>query len=118
MLSGIAGVEEAYIYGSWAARYLGEPGPVPHDVDVLIIGTADENNLYDIAREAEHRLGREVNISAVSPQYWEAPTRLTRSCGMSGNAPRQAGAITMRWNQGRATIDKLIADRGTAASPA
>lgn len=73
LLSGITGVERAYIYGSWAARYLGEPGPVPHDVDVLVVGTADENDLYDIAREAESRLGREVNVSAITPQYWEAP---------------------------------------------
>lgn len=72
LLSGIAGVNEAYIYGSWAARYLGEPGPVPHDVDVLVVGTANEDDLYDIAREAEGRLGREVNISAVTSQYWEA----------------------------------------------
>lgn len=73
LLSGVAGVEQAYIYGSWAARYLGEPGPVPHDVDVLVVGSADEDNLYDVARQAEDRLGREVSISAVSPQYWEAP---------------------------------------------
>ena len=73
LLSGVAGVEQAYIYGSWAARYLGEPGPVPHDVDVLVVGAADEDKLYDIAREAESRLGRDVNISAISAQYWEAP---------------------------------------------
>ncbi len=73
LLSGVAGVEQAYIYGSWAARYLGEPGPVPRDVDVLIVGTTDEDVLYDIAREAEGRLGREVNVSAVTRQYWEAP---------------------------------------------
>lgn len=73
LLSGVAGVEQAYIYGSWAARYLGEPGPVPNDVDVLVVGTADEDDLYDAAREAENRLGREVNISSVNPQYWEVP---------------------------------------------
>jgi predicted nucleotidyltransferase len=73
LLSGVSGAEQAYIYGSWAARYLGEPGRVPHDVDVLVIGTANENDLYDIAREAEGRLGREVNISTVSPGYWESP---------------------------------------------
>jgi predicted nucleotidyltransferase len=73
LLSGVTGVEAAYIYGSWAARYLGEPGPVPHDVDVLVVGSADQDGLYDTAREAETRLGREVNITAVSPQYWEAP---------------------------------------------
>jgi hypothetical protein len=73
LLSAVAGVEQAYIYGSWAARYLGEPGPVPHDVDVLTVGTADQDDLYDVAREAEGRLGREVNISAVTLQYWQAP---------------------------------------------
>jgi len=60
-------------YGSWAARYLGEPGPVPHDVDVLVVGAANEDDLYEIARVAEACLGREVNISVVRPQYWEAP---------------------------------------------
>jgi predicted nucleotidyltransferase len=73
LLSGVAGVAEAYIYGSWAARYVGEPGPVPHDVDVLVLGTAKEDDLYDIAREAESRLGREVNVSAMTPEYWKAP---------------------------------------------
>jgi predicted nucleotidyltransferase len=73
LLSGVDGIRTAYIYGSWAARYLGEPGPVPHDVDVLVIGGTDQDDLYEIARVAEVRLGREVNISVVSPQYWEAP---------------------------------------------
>ncbi|MGH3155288.1 MAG: hypothetical protein ACRDNF_01735 [Streptosporangiaceae bacterium] len=73
LLSGVAGVEQAYIYGSWAARYLGEPGSVPQDVDVLAVGTASDDDLYDVARRAEFCLGREVNISGVSPQYWDGP---------------------------------------------
>jgi predicted nucleotidyltransferase len=73
LLSGSPGVEEAYIYGSWAARYLGEPGPVPRDVDVLVVGSADEDGLYDIARQAERRLEREVNVSQVARPYWENP---------------------------------------------
>ncbi len=73
LLSEVAGVEQAYIYGSWAARYLGEPGPVPNDVDVLVIGTADADDLYDVARKAERRLEREVNVNLISPRYWEAP---------------------------------------------
>jgi hypothetical protein len=73
LLSDVAGVDQAFIYGSWAARYLGEPGPVPQDVDVLAVGTASDDDLYDVARRAERRLEREVNISGVSPQYWESP---------------------------------------------
>ena len=73
LLSEVEGVGQAYIYGSWAARYLGEPGATPKDVDVLVIGTASDDDLYDAARKAEIRLGREVNISGVSAQYWDTP---------------------------------------------
>src|SRR5579859_824547 len=73
MLSGAAGVSAAFIFGSWAARYSGEPGPVPGDVDVLIIGTADRDDLDDIARAAQERLGRRVDIRRVSPAAWAAP---------------------------------------------
>jgi len=73
LLSGAAGVEQAYIYGSWAARYLGEPGPVPCYVDVLVVGVPNEDELYGIAGEAGSRLSREVSISAISSEYWEAP---------------------------------------------
>ena len=72
-LSGVAGVEAAYVYGSWAARYLGEAGPVPGDVDVLVVGTADLDVLDEIAREAGQRLGREVAIHRVSPAHWAKP---------------------------------------------
>src|SRR5512138_1788238 len=34
LLAEIRGVSEAFVYGSWAARYAGEPGPPPRDVDV------------------------------------------------------------------------------------
>jgi DNA-binding transcriptional ArsR family regulator len=70
LLAGLAGVEEALIYGSWAARYQGEPGPPPNDIDVLVIGDPDEDQLYDAARAAQQRLGREVNAHRISPRTW------------------------------------------------
>lgn len=72
-LSGVPGVEAAYVYGSWAARYKGEAGPMPGDVDVLVVGTADLDVLDEIAREAGRRLGREVAIHRVSPGNWATP---------------------------------------------
>lgn len=72
LLGTVRGVDEAYVYGSWAARYAGEPGPPPRDIDVLVVGTADEDDLADAARVAEGRLGREVNIHRVSAQAWRA----------------------------------------------
>ena len=70
VLASVPGVNEAYVYGSWAARYRGQGGDVPRDVDVLVVGDADDDDLYDAARAAERRLGREVSIRRVSPKAW------------------------------------------------
>jgi predicted nucleotidyltransferase len=70
LLAGLPGVEAAFIYGSWAARYEGEPGQVPNDVDVLVVGTADRDDLDEVARRAEDRLGRPVSIRRVRPATW------------------------------------------------
>ncbi|MCU7726437.1 MarR family transcriptional regulator [Actinoplanes sp. KI2] len=72
LLAAVDGIDEAYVYGSWAARYAGEEGPPPRDIDVLIVGTADEDDLNDAARAAEGQLGREVNIHRVSARAWQA----------------------------------------------
>jgi len=61
--AGLAGAVAVYIFGSWAARYSGESGPPPHDVDVLVVGRPDRQQLYDAANAAEARLGAEVNPS-------------------------------------------------------
>jgi predicted nucleotidyltransferase len=66
----LAGVEQVFIFGSWAARYAGESGPAPRDVDVLIVGTPDRDAAYEAARRAEHRLGREVNVVIRDPADW------------------------------------------------
>ncbi|MFI9783494.1 MarR family transcriptional regulator [Kitasatospora sp. NPDC051984] len=73
LLLPLAGVEEAHIYGSWAARYTGEHGGVPNDVDVLVVGNPDEDDLYEAARKAERLLYREVNVHRVSPARWQEP---------------------------------------------
>ena len=69
-LSPIEGVLEAYIYGSWAARYRGEPGPPPNDVDVLVVGDVDPDALFEVASDAREVLLREVNIHNVSRARW------------------------------------------------
>jgi DNA-binding Lrp family transcriptional regulator len=73
-LSGLPGVQEAYIYGSWAARYGGEPGPPPGDVDVLVVGSPDPDALFDLAESLSRRLGRDVNVHRISSAAWAADT--------------------------------------------
>ena len=72
LLADVDGVDRAYIYGSWAARHQGEPGPVPEDVDVLVVGSADRDALDEIARAAQQRLGRPVTIRRLRARAWAA----------------------------------------------
>jgi DNA-binding transcriptional ArsR family regulator len=72
LLADVKGIAEAYIYGSWAARYRGEPGPAPVDVDVLVVGTADPDDLDEAAERAQGTLRRPVNIRRVRPETWNA----------------------------------------------
>jgi DNA-binding transcriptional ArsR family regulator len=60
------------IFGSWAARYHGDPGPPPHDIDVLLVGDLDRDGAYDAAARAEQRLGFPVNPTIISTRRWHA----------------------------------------------
>lgn len=74
LFSGLDDVPAAMIYGSWAARYEGVPGPVPVDVDVLVINdVVDLDDLDDLSREAVRLLRRDVSIRRVSPARWATP---------------------------------------------
>lgn len=73
LLRGVEGVEKAFIFGSWAARYQGEIGGIPNDVDVLVVGTVDRDALYGIAEAAQDKLGREVNVHRADPATWASP---------------------------------------------
>jgi DNA-binding transcriptional ArsR family regulator len=59
-LAGLLAV--TFIYGSWAARYAPQSGPVPNDIDLLVIGNPDRHVLADAVAEAERVLRREVNV--------------------------------------------------------
>lgn len=69
-LRGILGVQEAYIYGSWAARHEGFEGPEPNDIDVVVVGTADPDILFDAAERARKRLHRQVDIRTLGASSW------------------------------------------------
>ncbi|MGH3192041.1 MAG: hypothetical protein ACRDPY_26275 [Streptosporangiaceae bacterium] len=71
-LAGVAGIEDAYIFGSWAARYAGQQGRPPADIDVLVIGAPDRDSLDEAAQRASGRLDREVNVTIRSAQWWRA----------------------------------------------
>lgn len=73
-LADIEGIETAEIYGSWAARYAGEPGRVPADIDLLILGQLNRRELREALYDAEQRLGREINTHIAARAEWDADT--------------------------------------------
>lgn len=71
-LAGLDGVSAAAVFGSWAARALGEAGPSPVDIDLLVIGRPDRDDLHDAVGRARERLGRDINTAVVSASRWRA----------------------------------------------
>jgi DNA-binding transcriptional ArsR family regulator len=69
-LSGVSGVEEAFVFGSWAARYLGEPGPAPRDVDVLVVGQVPLRSVRQACSDVERDLRVDVNPIVVDRRRW------------------------------------------------
>jgi len=69
----IPGAKEVVMFGSWAARYEGQAGPPPHDIDVLVVGRVDRADVYEAADRAQARLGLEVNPVTRSTRQWEDP---------------------------------------------
>jgi predicted nucleotidyltransferase len=70
----LADVAAVLIFGSWAARYRGERGLPPNDIDVLVIGTPDRIAMYAAAERAESRLHRPVNPTVCPPTQWAKPS--------------------------------------------
>jgi DNA-binding transcriptional ArsR family regulator len=72
-LSTVDGIDAAYIYGSWAARHAGQPGQRPvGDIDVLILGEPDRDQLYSALSSAEEHLGRPIQATIRDPDWLAA----------------------------------------------
>lgn len=70
-LRGLDGIEEAYIFGSWADRYRGHRGRAPADVDLLIVGEVDRSSVYAVVERVERKLGREVQVTFRTAEQWK-----------------------------------------------
>lgn len=68
------GATRVIVFGSWAARYHGEAGPIPADIDVLVLGDAlDRADVYAAAERAEARLRMPVNPVLRAAGSWADP---------------------------------------------
>ena len=72
-LGALPGIQRAFIFGSWAARSSGQAGALPNDLDVIAVGKASRDDIYEVERRVTHRLGIESEIKLISAAEWEAP---------------------------------------------
>jgi len=65
-LSVIKGIQEAFIFGSWA-----DPDQMaPEDIDLMVIGDLDLGQLYDSVSGVEAEVGRPINVIVRSGDEW------------------------------------------------
>ena len=70
----VVGAARVIVFGSWAARYHGEAGPIPADIDVLVLGDdLDRADVYAAAERAEARLQMPVNPVLRPAGSWADP---------------------------------------------
>lgn len=77
----IESADAVLLFGSWAARYLGQPGRAPNDIDVLVVGSADRNMVDDAAERAEGRIGRQTEYRPASAMAWRPIRPANRARG-------------------------------------
>lgn len=63
-LTGVIGIDAAYVHGSWAARFSGQVGDRPvADIDLLVLGDPNRDEVYTAASAAELTLGRAIQVT-------------------------------------------------------
>jgi predicted nucleotidyltransferase len=65
-LSGLAGVDLAFVFGSWARGKAGADS----DIDLMVIGKTGLRALAPRLRPAMARCGREINPHVLAPEEW------------------------------------------------
>ena len=67
-LADLDGIDEAFIFGSWAT-----PGvAAPQDVDLMVIGEPDIGQLYEAVSTVDSQVDRPINVSVRSKAEWES----------------------------------------------
>jgi len=71
-LGTLNGIEQAFVFGSWAARYTGEAGAPPRDIDVLVVGEVALRSVRKAVADLEKELRVEINPVVVDRARWTA----------------------------------------------
>src|SRR5260370_18312846 len=84
-LKRIEGIDEAYLYGSFASNQQ----DAASDLDVLVIGAPREEVLAPVMQRLERQLGREIKYTVLTPKEFES------------RPPRKAAFLENSWHNTR-----------------
>jgi DNA-binding Lrp family transcriptional regulator len=82
VLRDVPGVDVVFVFGSWAERYQGFPGPYPNDIDVLVVADDSVDSLVvqticsRAARDLQKYAGGtllDINPVVITAQQWVDP---------------------------------------------
>ena len=69
-LTKVRGIDRAFVFGSWASRFAGQPGVrAVGDIDVLVLGNPDADDVYRRLAEVGTDLGYEIQAT-IRPVNW------------------------------------------------
>jgi hypothetical protein len=71
LLLGLDGIDNAFLFGVWAARLSRQTSATPKEVDLLLIGNVSRIEASRAAAKAEELLGREVNVQFATSLEWQ-----------------------------------------------
>jgi len=71
LLVGLDGIDQAFLFGVWAARLSRQTAATPKEVDLLLIGNVSRIEASRAAAKAEEILGREVNVQFATSLEWQ-----------------------------------------------
>lgn len=71
VLTGIKGIKNVYIYGSYASDNM----DVHSDIDIIVIGNQDTIKVHDKITGLQKSIGREINVINISQKEFERKTK-------------------------------------------
>jgi len=87
----VEGIDDIFIHGSWAARFHGELGDPPHDLDLVVVSpTHTRFSLASQRAEIEAQLGMAVDQMVLAPDHERLPSLRERCVPVMGR--RSTGA--------------------------
>lgn len=100
---------------------LGDAGPAPHDIDVMVLGEPDVDAVYQACTRVEAAVHRPVNPTILSPEEFAAPSRVPgQRARRPGSRPDRgpAVALTLLTRVQQATVLAWVEARRLLTVPA